>query len=45
MTEVEIGYRKNEFLWNLNSDCVENKSDCTGNIALNKEKSIEHLHS
>ncbi len=50
MTEVEIGYRKNDFLWNLNNDCVENKSDCSGNIALNKEKSIEliekqHIHN
>ena len=50
MTEVEIGYRKNDFLWNLNNDCLSNKTECTGIVALNKEKSIEliekqHIHN
>ncbi len=42
MTEVNIGYRKNDFLWYSKDACHNNGEDCSGNdYSNNKQKSIE----
>ena len=49
MTEVNIGYRKNDFLWYTKGAC-RSGVDCSGNEGENKEISgqlieMQHIHN
>ena len=49
MTEVNIGYRKNDFLW-YTKDACRSGVDCSGNEGENKEMSgqlieMQHIHN
>lgn len=44
MAEINIGYRKNDFLWNADDVC--DTSDCAMNRAISQQlMDIQHIHN